>query len=292
DILKLDLYGLLEVEAEATKKEILSAYRKKARKCHPDKNPDNPKAAELFLELAKALEVLTDAPARAAYDKAQQAKKAAEVRHRQLDSKRKKFKEDLEAREENFEQQKKDEAAAQKNLQAEIERLRKEGCKLLEEEQELLKESIKQEKEKKKEESDGKITLAIVKWKSKKDDQSNGGYNENNLEDFFSKYGDVSVVLVSKKKTGSAIIEFSQASQKLLDVENETGSPQNQLTVNWLSGKPKFKQPKPSSIPQTYSSYSHVRTSDLDFESLVLMKMRQAEERKRLIEQMKQEDEE
>jgi DnaJ family protein C protein 17 len=32
--------------------------------CHPDKNPDNPKAAELFLQLTRALEILTDAAAR------------------------------------------------------------------------------------------------------------------------------------------------------------------------------------------------------------------------------------
>ena len=44
-------------------------YRKKALKCHPDKNPDDPNAANTFHVLSKALEILTDAPARAAYDK-------------------------------------------------------------------------------------------------------------------------------------------------------------------------------------------------------------------------------
>jgi DnaJ family protein C protein 17 len=43
---------------------VKKAYRKKALECHPDKNPDNPKAAELFHELSKALEILTDVSAR------------------------------------------------------------------------------------------------------------------------------------------------------------------------------------------------------------------------------------
>ncbi|RXN35029.1 dnaJ -like protein [Labeo rohita] len=71
---------------------IKKAYRQKALSCHPDKNPDNPKAAELFHQLSQALEVLTDAAAKAAYDKVRAAKKQAEERNRKLDDKRKKIK--------------------------------------------------------------------------------------------------------------------------------------------------------------------------------------------------------
>lgn len=44
--------------------QIKKGYRKKALYCHPDKNPNNPKAAELFHELSRALEILTDTSAR------------------------------------------------------------------------------------------------------------------------------------------------------------------------------------------------------------------------------------
>lgn len=44
--------------------QIKRAYRKKALKCHPDKNPDDPKAAETFNQLSKALEILCDKEAR------------------------------------------------------------------------------------------------------------------------------------------------------------------------------------------------------------------------------------
>ena len=40
----LDLYALLGITIEATPKEIATAYRRKALKVHPDKNPDDPKA--------------------------------------------------------------------------------------------------------------------------------------------------------------------------------------------------------------------------------------------------------
>lgn len=42
---------------DATTKQIKSAYRRKAKQMHPDKNPDDPSANEKFQELATAYEV-------------------------------------------------------------------------------------------------------------------------------------------------------------------------------------------------------------------------------------------
>ncbi|KYN02990.1 DnaJ like protein subfamily C member 17 [Cyphomyrmex costatus] len=81
---------------------IKKAYRKKALTCHPDKNPDNPRAAELFQELSRVLEILTDTNARVTYDQAIAARKQAKERVRQFDAKRKKLKEDLKTREEDL----------------------------------------------------------------------------------------------------------------------------------------------------------------------------------------------
>lgn len=44
--------------------QITSGYRKKALKYHPDKNPDDPRAADLFQKLSKAYNILTDPAAK------------------------------------------------------------------------------------------------------------------------------------------------------------------------------------------------------------------------------------
>ena len=87
----LDLYLLLEVEPDVDAKALKKAYRKKALTCHPDKNPGNKAAVELFHQLSDALEVLSDEKTRAAYDNLLKARKAAELRNKQLDGKRRKL---------------------------------------------------------------------------------------------------------------------------------------------------------------------------------------------------------
>jgi DnaJ family protein C protein 17 len=274
------------------------------------------------------LEILTDPSAKVAYDNLLKAKKLAEERNRELDSKRRKLKDDLEARERQADQRKADDTQAQRNMLAEIERLRKEGSKLLEQEQAYMREQMKGSTNLDEEEdadSGPQETPKIkLRWSAKKTD-TYSAYDEEDLRALFSRYGTIANVLVSSKKKGSAIIEFEQGTPMLILAENERGTDSNPLTVTWLSGKPSSyqqaeKRPAPPSAtsasaapeqtPQTNIGFGFGASSDSsanvgfgfssanmsgdakDFESLVLMKMRQAEERKRLIEQMQKEDEE
>lgn len=64
-----DYYKILEVEKNASKKEIKNSYRKLSKKYHPDLNPDNEKAEEKFKEIANAYSVLSDDTKRINYDK-------------------------------------------------------------------------------------------------------------------------------------------------------------------------------------------------------------------------------
>lgn len=65
---KRDYYEVLGVNKLATDAEIKKAYRKLAKKYHPDMNKDNPKAEELFKEVTEAYEVLSDKEKRKLYD--------------------------------------------------------------------------------------------------------------------------------------------------------------------------------------------------------------------------------
>ncbi|MCX6525357.1 MAG: DnaJ domain-containing protein [Actinobacteria bacterium] len=65
-----DYYALLGVAPKATAKEITAAYRKLARKLHPDANPGDSAAEDQFKEVSAAYEVIGDADKRAEYDEA------------------------------------------------------------------------------------------------------------------------------------------------------------------------------------------------------------------------------
>lgn len=64
-----DHYEVLEVDRSAGQEDIKRAYRRLARRWHPDANPDDPGAEARFKEIALAYEVLGDPERRASYDR-------------------------------------------------------------------------------------------------------------------------------------------------------------------------------------------------------------------------------
>ena len=65
----MDLYQRLGVKRGATEAEIKKAYRSLAKQLHPDRNKDNPKAAERFSQVTHAYDLLSDKHKRARYDR-------------------------------------------------------------------------------------------------------------------------------------------------------------------------------------------------------------------------------
>lgn len=275
---EMDLYEMLDIPPSSSPGDIKKAYRKKALQCHPDKNPDDPEAAKKFHQLSKILEILTDKAAKSAYDKVLKGRKEAAIRHHELDGKRRKLKEELEERERRAGRgpQK---SEAQK-LHEEIERLRKEGSRQVQEEIEKVLKEVNAEKNKVETEWDSSNNRIKIKWRADKKDPKNGSYTQEMLHRFLSKYGEIQALVMSPKKTGSALVEFKDQKAAEMALDLELGLADNPLKLEWVNGPPKNASNKPKSE----------LIKDTDFESVTLMNLRRAEERKRLIEQMMAED--
>src|SRR5512144_2327415 len=65
---KRDYYDVLGISKSASESDIKKAFRKLARKYHPDVNPGNKSSEQMFKEINEAYEVLSDAKKRQQYD--------------------------------------------------------------------------------------------------------------------------------------------------------------------------------------------------------------------------------
>ncbi|KAF9967394.1 DnaJ (Hsp40), sub C, member 17 [Mortierella alpina] len=235
---QLDWYAVLGVERTATSKEITKAYRVRALKVHPDKNPD-PNAAKVFHELSQAYDLLLDPAARAAFDNLLNVKVQAKERTDKYDSVRRKMKEDLENRENAFKKQQQDEKAAALRMHYEMERLKQDNIKKrAEREAELLRqadqlqEAVAAAKQTARtEETTSLDTTLRLKWKKKKHT-----FESDALLDIFKNYGTIDSCL--SKNQGSALMSFktitgAYAAMKAYDNKDQA---LEAFTITWAGG--------------------------------------------------------
>jgi DnaJ family protein C protein 17 len=149
-----DFYELLGVTFDAPEAAIKKAYRKASIKYHPDKNPDNKDAADRFIYLGWARDILMDEKLKGEYDRARTRRREKVLQDELLDGRRRKMKDDLERRERegaNFMNGAKRKRAEDMNeaerREQEIQRLAEDGKRRRKEAQERMEKKRKEEDE-------------------------------------------------------------------------------------------------------------------------------------------------
>eukprot|EP00798_Chlamydomonas_sp_ICE-L_P004994 gene4994-34778_t len=236
-------YEVLEIEngPEATADKIKKVFRKLAVVKHPDKNRTNPNAAAEFAEIDKAYRILLDESARGALNDYLAAKAHRSKRDSQSSDKRRKLKEELEAREKRVYSERNEEDVARARLKVELERLRK---------------SAEQEEMQHRQHA-AQVTAAVnaarqgasstpsdetmsqlhrtlkVQW-----DPESREYLPDELRDIFSVFGKVDDVILrdrkKKKHKASALVLMAEATAAGQAAVSVCGELSNPLLVNQL----------------------------------------------------------
>ncbi|KAI8095063.1 uncharacterized protein B0P05DRAFT_524551 [Gilbertella persicaria] len=221
-----DYYELLGIEITASADDIKKAYRKKALKVHPDKNP-SPDAAVLFHALTQAQDLLLDTSRRNDYDQKHRARQEQRREH--------------EAKRAKTEQQQ-----AKAQYEAELARLREEGAKRRQEDW------VTEPKEK----EPGKIDMRIgcghlsnltelppeterdcalkFKWSSKH------RLSEKDVEELLRTVANVDTVALSQKKKRCALAVFKTVVDAYTVITKKETHPSLSKfeTIEWAAKKP------------------------------------------------------
>nr|CDS30024.1 dnaJ subfamily C 7 [Hymenolepis microstoma] len=239
----VDLYQYFGLSIDSSLKEIKKAYKAKAKELHPDKNKDDPKAKENFQKLKEYHDVLLDPVLKQEYDKRIRSRLAAAKRHSELNSERRRLKEELEAREKEAMARRKE---AHKVVEREraAERIRKEW----EEEQEALRHKHLQ-RHRVKNLTENNFVVA-VKWGKTCGTHL---YTKDFLCTCLREFGNVLNVVVGKKC--NAIAEFATRKEAEDAIHfgsvGTVGYPDNPLKISWPGGIP---PPDIDSIPKVSNS--------------------------------------
>lgn len=279
-----DFYELLGVAFDADEATIKKQYRKTSIRYHPDKNPDNKDAADRFIYLGWARDILLDAKLKGEYDRARTRRREKVLQDELLDGKRRKMKEDLEMRErkgKDFAQSLKrkraeDMSEAERRAQ-EIHRLAEDGRRRRQEAQERLTKKRKEEDEasfvdlepepepQASRPGDTSEIDRTVKIRFSREGATLD-WDKEKITSMFSKYGKIDSVVMGKDKkirqsgekhrkvTAMVFVIYHRLDHAHSAVSDGKADYPALDSVSWANGEPEIKSPmnaNPPSAPST-----------------------------------------
>lgn len=211
-----DFYELLGVAFDAPEQAIKKAYRKASIRYHPDKNPDNKNAADRFIYLGWARDILLDARLKGEYDRARTRRREKTLQDELLDGRRRQMKQDLERREADskdfgasLKRKRQEDMNDAEKREQEIQRLAEDGKRRRKEAQERL------EKKRKEEEDELEASFVsppptststtspeihrTIKIRFTRD-AATANWTRESIQDLFSQYGAIDSVVLGKDK--------------------------------------------------------------------------------------------
>ncbi|XP_050364770.1 uncharacterized protein LOC126783356 [Argentina anserina] len=273
-----------EEGAKFTEKDITNAYRKKALKLHPDKNPD-PDAPAKFLKLKSSYEILKDEKARKLFDELLKVKRQQQRRHLERDAKRQRMVSDLEAREraafapDQSAKDREEEERISRKLAEEVARIRAMKANKGAHTASVPKPEngrVGKEGAGSTEQGLDKERVLKVTWEKVGED-----YTAERLKNLFSRFGEVEDVLIKSKKKGSALVVMATKDAAVASTRTMTGNMSNPLLVKPLQpvAAPVAPPTQKSGVPDRLNNL--VGSGYQSFEDAVLKKLAQAAQKQK-----------
>ena len=261
-----DFYGLLGITLESSQRELDRQWRKTALKYHPDKVGNDPIAKERFHLAQIGYDLLSDPAAKALYDNTRNARLQRKRQNELFEGKRRKMKDDLEARERGVKRAREEEEDDEQKLERELRRLAEDGKRRRKEREDALKRDLQEESDlaqsiqENHSPSGDAANNAIgcseidrtvkVRWPL---NETGGSITEHNIMSLFSTFGKIDSVTMlrpkelrlggKKKKQLVAIcmIQFTSvvgAHSAVEDFSKESGLGWDNLdSVSWAANK-------------------------------------------------------
>lgn len=232
--LKFDnYYTLFDVQQNFTQKELKKGYQNLVRVYHPDKNKDVD-TTDIFQQIRKAFECLSDDNERAIYDKKMRVELLKKEKEAKADKKRSRMKAELDERERVYKVRKMEEQQRRYSKEQNISKESQENY-----EKTLVDQQVRQLKQKllisKGEGVGGGFSsdFIVLKWNATK-----SIYSKDDLLGIFSSFGSIKIIEILTDQLAILVFRKDDGAIKLMHSVQEGknfGIPSNRININWAN---------------------------------------------------------